>query len=222
MAEKVQLVLDRASMVLNDPQYKRWALSERVTWLNAGVKTIASLHPRVSSLYATITLVDGSRQSLSQDTSREWMRLYEPTYNMAGAVRGSAVRLVPRAAIDNSFRSWARGALAGEVKEACVDERNAMAFDVYPPARAGVQLEIFGAIVPPAVGALNPGGTALVNPNEQLPISGGFEIALTHYVLAWCFAKDASDAMYLQRAQLHQEAFNQAVGSMANDAAAPK
>jgi hypothetical protein len=220
MSEKVQQVLDRVGLVLNDPTYQRWILSERVEWINAGMRTIAAMHPRVSSAYGIIPLVAGPRQSLTQDTTRSWMRVYEVCYNAPSGVRGNSVRMVNRASIDSTYRNWPTGTLASEIKEACIDERSVLSFDVSPPAQNTVQVEVFGAVVPAAVGALNVGGTALANPNEVLTIARGFELALLHYVLAWCYAKDASDPAYIQRSTMHQSAFATAVGTMANAAAA--
>lgn len=218
-----QSIIDRVTHVTRDYDHVRWTLPEIAHWLNDAAGQIATLHPRASSRYVTLTLKEGARQDLRTISSNiAWIRLYELVCNITlnGQATGSTIRHVSRPALDFAFRTWRRRApSAREVKEFAMDERDPFTFDVNPPVAAGTQVLAFAAVRPPKCMILNAAGTALATPAEEFPLAEGYDIPAVDYVLARCFAKDANDASYANRAAMHMQLFQATFGAEVSDTA---
>lgn len=219
----IQSIIDRVTDVTKDRDHVRWTLPELARWLNTAQDTIASLTPRASAQYRVLPLAAGSRQDLRTIApSVRWVRLYDLVCNTrSGQPTGATIRQVARPALDFSVRNW-RGVAptATAVKEFALDERDAFAFDVYPPVQAGTSVYAFAAVKPAPCMVLTPTGDALADPNEEFPLPDGYDIPAVDYVLFRCFSKDVNDQSYASRATAHLQAFQLAVNAEANDAGA--
>jgi hypothetical protein len=223
MAVYTQTVLDSITDITKDVDHVRWPLTEIARWLNQAQSQIASLHPRAAADYYTLELVAGARQDLRTiDADVSWVRLHDLVCNVSGSdPTGATIRRVSRPALDFAFRTWrAKAATATAVKEFSMDERSPFVFDVWPPVVAGTKVLGLASVRPGEVCVLNSGGTALANVNETIGLADGFEVPMIDYALFRMFSKDANDPNYAQRAGMHLQAFNFAMGVETKDAKA--
>lgn len=217
----IQSIIDRVTDVTKDRDHVRWTLPEIARWLNNAQDSIATLTPRASSRYLSLTLQEGSRQDLRTiDANTRWLRLYDLLCNMRDdRPTGTTIRQVSRPALDFSARAW-RGQppTAIAVKEFATDERDPYSFDVYPPVVAGVKVYALAAVKPESSMKLNSEGTGLVDPDEVFPLADGYDIPAVDYILFRCFSKDTNDQSYASRATAHLQAFQLALNAETNDA----
>lgn len=216
----IQSIIDRVTDVTKDYDHVRWTLPEIARWLNDAAGQIASVHPRAAARYVTLTLTEGSRQDLrTLDPDTQWIRLYELVCNVVDdEATGSTIRQISRPALDFAFRTWrGRTPTATEVKEYSLDEREPFTFDVNPPVAAGARVMALAAVRPEPCMILNEGGTALADPDEKFPLAAGYDIPAVDYVLARCFAKDANDPTYANRAAMHTQLFQATLGVEVSD-----
>ena len=224
MAAKIQSIIDRITHISNDEGHVRWTLPEIAHWLNDAQDQIASLHPRASAQYVTLTLQAGIRQDLRTiEPSKRWLRLHELVANMEGnQPSGPTIRLISRPALDFAVREWRRSGSQGTlVKEYAMDEREPFTFDVNPPVQAGVKVYALASAKPPRVMSLQYLTNELSNPNEEFGLADGYDIPAVDYVLFRMFSKDANDPAYAGRAATHLQAFQLAMGVETGDARMP-
>lgn len=219
----IQSIIDRVTYVTKDVDHVRWTLPEISRWLNDAMDQITTIHPRASTIYATLTLAQGARQDLRLiDPNIRWVRLHELVCNVVGSEpTGAAIRQVPRPAVDLRSPNWrSRAPTATVVKEYMLDERDTFTFDVNPPVAAGTKvLALASARANPCMAVDE---DVLVDPDEEFPLAPGYDIPAVDYILFRAFSKDANEASYAARAQQHLQAFQLALGVENNDGVAAK
>lgn len=223
----IQSIIDRITYITKDPDHVRWTLPEIALWLNNAKDQIASIHPRSSAEYVTLTLGEGHRQDLRViDPTKRWIRLFEILANVEehkdgpDTPTGPTIRMISRQALDWAFRNWrASRSLATSVQEYALDERSPFTFDVVPAVQAGTKVYALASAYPPPCMILNSSGTALVDANEKFPLADGYDIPAVDYVLFRLFSKDANDPANAQRAATHLQAFQLAMRVEIIDAA---
>lgn len=221
MAAKTQTVIDSITDITKDVDRERFKLTEISRWMNQGAGQIATIHPRAASQYLQLTLAAGARQDLRTiDPTKQWVRLHELVCNVVGSnPTGDTIRQVSRPALDFTFKTWrSQAATATAVKEYTQDEREPFTFDVYPPVAAGTKVLALASVRPAPFCVLDGGLTALLNPDEIVPLADGFEVPLIDYTLFRLFSKDANDPTYQARAAMHLQAFQLAMGIETKDA----
>lgn len=219
----VQSIIDRVTYITGDSDRVRWSLREIVTWMNEAAGLLAEMPGgRVSAQYVTLTLAEGSRQSLAViDPTKRWVRLFEIVCNApSGKPTGATVRQISRPALDVVSSKWrSQAPTARAVTEYALDERSALQFDVIPPVQAGVQVYALAAVKPAAFGVLDGTGSALANVDEEYPLADGMDVPTVDFVLYRCFMKDTNAPSSMARATAHLQAFQAAAGVEARDAA---
>lgn len=209
----VQDIVDRAMLITKDADGVRWTLDEMILWIRDAIDQIATLHPRVASQYRVVSLHEGTHQDLGLiDPSLRWIRLHELANNVDANQRpvGFKPRLVSDRALYFSVAKWGSRPPAAEVREFSMDERETLAFNVYPPVAEGTQVLLLASIKPPAI----------EDEDSDFPLPDGYEVPATDYVLYRLFSKDANDQSYAQRAAGHLQSFQLAMSVEVKDAAA--
>ena len=205
MAVTVASVISRVEAVLQDTTNIRWPESELVLWVNDAQREIALLKPDASAVNDTITLTDGTKQSIPTGGNR----LLRVVRNMSAASGGTgkrSVRLVSREILDAQTPDWHDPSVSGVaahtnvVKHYVYDDQNPRNFYVYPGVSGNTYLEI--------VYSANP---ATVTASDNLSIPDVFANAVMNYVLYMAYMKDAEYASNAQRAQSHFALFTQSV-----------
>lgn len=97
-------VMRRASIILQDTDAVRWTAVEICDWLNEAQRTIVSIKPNALSRTVTLTLVNGTRQSLPP----EYTMLSKVVCNVSlSGARGKVVKtLARREVIDSAIPGW--------------------------------------------------------------------------------------------------------------------
>jgi hypothetical protein len=208
----VQSIIDRVTYITRDPARVRHTFEEILSLVQDAQLMIATLHPRASTRYTTLTLLQGARQDLRLiDPTGRWLRLFAVEYNVdADDLPGASVRQISRRALDNTMRNWRSATPQDTVEEFAVDEREPFTFDVNPPAVEGTKVMALVAVTPPAI----------ETEESDFGLAEGYDIAAVDYVLYRLFSKDASDASYAARATAHLQAFGVAIAAQIKDASA--
>lgn len=202
MSVTVQSVLDRVQITLQDTTGVRWpAASELILWVNDAQREIALFKPDASATNETITLVDGTKQTIPSTGNR----LLGVVRNMSAASAGTgarSIRIVEREVLDAQTPDWHNPTSTGDaahgavVKHYVYDDSDPRNFYVYPGVSGNAYVEI--------VYSANP---ATVTASDNLAVPDIFANAVYNYVLYNCYMKDAEYTGNNQRAGNHYQLF---------------
>tara|TARA_S200000501_G_scaffold326762_1_gene325550 strand:+ start:14893 stop:15570 length:678 start_codon:yes stop_codon:yes gene_type:complete len=202
MSVTVQSVLDRVQITLQDTTGVRWpAASELILWVNDAQREIALFKPDASATNETITLVDGTKQTIPSTGNR----LLGVVRNMSAASAGTgarSIRIVEREVLDAQTPDWHNPTSTGDaahgavVKHYVYDDSDPRNFYVYPGVSGNAYVEI--------VYSANP---ATVTASSDLAVPDIFANAVYNYVLYNCYMKDAEYTGNNQRAGNHYQLF---------------
>lgn len=189
-------VITRAQIVLNDnsPPYVRWEKPEMFGWLNDAACEVVIRRPAARAVTAALALAAGTLQSLPDGG----LELLDVVRN----VGGRAIRRTDRQLIDDSAPDWHSMKQASAVRHFTFDERAPKTFYVYPPAKAGVQIEALYSEAPPVV----------TDEDDQLDLDRAYIGPLVSYILYRALAKDSEYANGALAAA-HFQAFTEALGT---------
>ena len=206
MTTTVQSVLDRVQQTLQDTAGIRWSeANELIKWVNDAQREIALLKPDATSSNTTVTLVDGTKQSLPSDGNR----LLRVMRNMSAASSGDggrSIRLVARDVLDTQTPTWHDPAVTGEAAHASVvknyvyDEQDPKNYYVFPGITGDAYIEI--------VYSKNP---AAVTASDNLGVDDIYANSVMNYVLYMAYMKESEVAGNAQRASSHYNLFTAAI-----------
>jgi hypothetical protein len=205
-------IIRRVSDVLQDDA-TRWTAPELIRWLNDGQREVQIYRPDATSIVVNGTLPAGARQSLkaipelADKNPLLLMNILRNTSNTSGL--GSVV-LADRAELDAIDPGWYSSSQSTDIEHYMVDQRDPLAFLVYPPALSGAQLELLVSVAPVDVPApTGDGYDSITGSVDMLPY---FSNALVDYVLHRAYLKDAEFSGDASRAIAHYNAFGNALG----------
>lgn len=206
MTTTVQSVLDRVQQTLQDTAGIRWSeTNELVKWVNDAQREIALLKPDATSTNTTVTLVDGTKQTIPSDGNR----LLRVIRNMSAASSGNggrAIRLVARDVLDTQTPTWHDPDVTGDAAHAAVvknyvyDEQDPKNYYVFPGVTGDAYIEI--------VYSKNP---ATVTASDNLGVDDIYANAVMNYALYMAYMKESEVAANAQRASSHYNLFTQAI-----------
>ena len=206
MSVSVQSVVDRVQVTLQDTTGVRWpVVQEIVLWVNDAQREIALFKPDASAMNETITLVDGTKQSIPSSGNR----LLGVVRNMSAASGGTgarSIRIVEREVLDAQTPTWHDPASTGDaahgplVKHYVYDDSNPRNFYVYPGVSGNAYVEIIYS-----------GNPSIVALGDVLTVPDIYANSVYNYVLYSCYMKDAEYTGNSQRAGNHYQLFMAAV-----------
>lgn len=184
---KVSDIITRARILLNDQDGTRWLDNELVSWINDAQKLIALVRPDSSVSNSTVTLVVGTKQSIPTGG----FRLLDVIRNMNvdGITGGRSIRAVDREVLDSQDPMWHTTTTSGTIKHFIYDNRNPLAYYVYPPAIAGTKIEIMYSVAPTEI-TYNAGNVSATM-NTDLTVSDIYLESVLNYVMYRAYSKDA-------------------------------
>ncbi len=194
-------ILGRAGIIIQDTTGTRWPDAELLGWLNDGQREIVLLKPDTHAQNESVVLVAGTKQSIPD----EGLSLVDVIRNMGttpGTTPGRAVRLIRRKILDEQLPDWHTESGSDEIMHYSFDDRDPKRYYVYPPANAGIYLELVYASAPADVAAV---GAAIT-------LDDIYSNALLDYVLYRAYQKDADYAANDQRVAAAYQAFNVSLG----------
>ena len=180
---------------------------DALNWLNDGVAEIVALKPNSFPSTANVSLVAGTRQTITG------VMLLDVGPNMGsdGNTPGKAVKLVSRDVMDAAYPEWTEALAMASVAFCIYDKNDPKTFHVFPPQPANTtqRLRTVQAVIPAPMVSL---ASAVPAPDEYLP-------ALVDYVLYRTFITD-DDAAMVERGNAHYQAFTSKLGGKASAEAA--
>ncbi|WP_287814523.1 DUF6682 family protein [Achromobacter sp.] len=188
---KVAEVISRARTILQDADAIYWEADELPMWVSDGRLEAYRLRPDLFEVSEDFVCAEGARQTLPGGARM----LFDVPRNVSAA-RQRAVTVADAGALGRVRPSWRSQSKAQEIRHFLYDERSPGQFDVYPPARAGVVIELSYAKLPAPV--------TKDDGDKELAEEGAYAPALVDYVLYRAFLKEADTVpAFHQRAAQH-------------------
>ena len=189
----VKEILDRASIVLQDPGFVRWSKSEMLDWVSEAQIAIART-PGAYSKVKVVQLVEGTKQTIPADG---WS-LLTVTRNFSGEDALTPIRLVTRSLLDACVPDWHMSYRRPLVENYTYDDRFPREFFVYPPNDGSGEVEMIYMGIPAEV----------TSESQELELDDTFFPALLSYVLFRAFSKESDYAPGAQSATQYFQAYN--------------
>lgn len=201
-------VIERARIILQDAGADYWDQSELPKWLSDGRMEAYTLRPDLYEKTETVTLNEGTKQSLPNDSRR----LFSVIRNVSHAGQ-RYITVVDAALLARSRPTWRSQPKSKEIIHYIYNDIRGNEFEVYPPAREDVEVEISYAKMPAAISSYSS--------TQELKEEGEHAQALIDYVLYRAFQKEADTVpAFHDRAMQHYGMFQSALaGSIAAKAA---
>jgi hypothetical protein len=216
MATLVSTVLTKVGVLLQDPSYIRWTLSELLGWVNDAQREVVLYKPEACVITAVVPFVAGTtRQQLTgavrpvgSSVTYNAARLVEVIRNHGYATGvtntpGRSISFVDRAVMDAQNPEWHTDpAGVRGVRHYMHDPRDPMTFFIWPKQTYNPNLEICFSYLPESV----------TSANQSLSVSDQFANAVVDYILFRCYSKNAEYAGDANLAIAHYQAFANAMG----------
>ncbi len=199
-------LLRRARTVLQEitQDGTRWTNLELLDWLNEAYATVLAIRPSANAVNAEFGCVAGTRQELPAQADR----LLGVVRNLSSKAQGLIVTPIDRGTLDAARRRWHGEPQTEAIEHFVFDDLDPRRFYVYPPAAATAKLEIVYSRVPEPHGQSEAHSDSV----EALRLPESYAPILLDMVLARAFSKDAEHAANLQRATLHSQSAQAALG----------
>lgn len=190
-----QVVIDKAVVILKDPDFVRWSLKELLGWISEAQVAIART-PGAYSVTKIMSLKEGTRQELPEDA---WA-LVTVTRNFEDDDETplTPIRLVTRSLMDAGLPNWHMEPRRPLVENYIYDERSPRIFYVYPPNDGTGHVEVTYQGIPAEV----------TSGDQPLVLDDSFVPAILSYVLFRAFSKDSDFAPGAANASTYWQAFN--------------
>lgn len=200
MSTAYNLIL-RAQAILQDTTGQQWSEEDLLREVNAGRTMVAVMAPDACTVKRPVQLVEGVRQQLPVDC----IEAMGVTRNLGadGLTVGDVIFPIDLANLSGFIPGWEAGTPATTISGFHYDPGLPREFIVYPPAVAGVYVEVAMRVNPSAIVYDDAGVWQTVG----LGINSKYEEALLEFVLFRAYAKDSEDAQNLNRSSQHQQAF---------------
>lgn len=234
----VKRVLWRVSTTLMDtkPQFTRFTERDMVAALQCGVRALCKYLPQAGARTIAMKLAPGSRQSIAKVLAAN-IKTYDGTdpadlygillleliRNMgaAGTTPGLAIGIVDRQRLDRQAPSW-HTTTGAPVRQYAYNPQDPLTFYVTPPVPATgdavwVDVSLVAPPKPITDGAAPTAERYRIDGanTDTVGVDDQYEDDLWNYCVAYLLLSDAKAQGALARAQLHVQAFNASINSMA-------
>ena len=195
-------ILRRARTVLQERSQDgtRWSNKELLDWLNEAYAALLSIRPSAFATTVEMACQAGAQQAIPGGA--------EQLIEVTGTASGFGVTRVARSTMDAVRRRWQAEPQTDAIEHWMFEDLNPRSFWVYPPAKAGVRLNLIVAQLPER----HAESEASPNSNDPLRLPDAYTPIVLDLVLARAFAKDAESQANLARASLHAQAAQAALG----------
>lgn len=211
-------VMLEASLILQDDRFTRWTLPTLNLFINGALREILLHKPNAFAKTAELPLVRGALQKMPD----EYPILLRITRNLvtidaspAGRAGGSQITLVSRQMLDAISPNWSDPYSTrpnATVKHFMFDVAEPDHFYVYPPNTGGGMVEAMVAAEPARVTAPSSAADQVASWAQVVPIKEAYRQPVVDYMLFRAFSMDLTLPGMAQRAQMHRQAFDQALG----------
>ncbi|VTU38272.1 hypothetical protein H4CHR_04382 [Variovorax sp. PBS-H4] len=181
---KASRVITQARVLLNDPDKVRWTDAELLGWLNGGQLQLVAVRPDAKSTTIDHTLIAGVEQTIGASGVR--------VLDVIRNVGGRAITLVSRDQLNEFDPDWYSARPGAAIKHYTFDANAPKAFEVYPPATAGMKVRLLQSVLPTDCASLDA--------DVDLVSAELFEGALIDFVCYRAWSKDGDANPDAQRA----------------------
>lgn len=207
----MKYITDLASEQLQDPSFDDLSESQLVAWGNMGSAQIAAFVPSACTVIESVKLAAGPRQTIAASG----MVFIRAIRNMGtdGNTPGQAIIMVDNIEILNAFNmSWPTETQVAVIKEVVKDPVVEGVFWTFPPADGSSYIEIERSDKPAPV----IWDSAHAWETVKIGITNEYIGALLDYILYRAYSRDADYPGNIEKATLHKQAFDQALGLTVN------
>lgn len=198
MAISSNTIIGKAQTILQDESAVRWTTTELLSWLNDGQREVCLLKPSVSATNQSVTMVEGTKQSIPVG-GLQVLRLVR-NLSSAGA-GGKVVQVIARDVLDTRKPLWHSETATAVVDHYTFDELDPRTFYVYPPNNGTGFIEVVYAVEPSQI---------LVG--EDISIPDIHANNLLDYILYRAYGKETDQAGSQQRSAQHYQALAASLG----------
>lgn len=201
-------IIRGVSETLGDLAHVRWPVPRLVRYLNDGQRDIITHRPDAGISRAAITLASaGHRHALPAGSAK-----LIDIHGHAGASQAAVRKLSNWTAIDCFLPDWRSATPVAVIEHWMYDARDPLAFEVYPPAQAGVQLDASISMLPTDIAAPAGGDAALWSDVVgNIYVADLFANPLRDYILFRAHSENNRGSLPA-RAMAHFEAYARALG----------
>lgn len=197
---KASSILDRVSILLNDPSGTRWPSSQLIDWLNEAAHELVRVRPDANATYTDFLLTANSaRQTIPTDG----VAAIGLTHNRGadGATSGNAITPVPRIALDALVPAW-RTTTGSAVEHFIFDPATPKSFFIYPHLATTWYVELAYGRIP----------TDIDQPEDDFQLTDEWAAPVVDYVVSRALSKNKTEADG-KKAAAHLQLFYNALGA---------
>lgn len=195
-------IVTRARIALNDADGTRWPDAEFVPIINDACLYVVLHRPDAAMVSAPFACVAGTRQTL-ETLSPDPLRFIDVERNEDG---GRAIRHCTREELDVADPDWHQASATTRVTNYVFDNRDPLAFYLYPAPKSGHRVRVRYAQLPVKLASTGDLATVTLTPSDV------FIDPVLNYVLFRLYAKDSDYSQNAQLAALYRGACNDALG----------
>lgn len=182
----------------------RWPTAEALRWLNDGQREIVNQSPRAYTKASKVTTVAGTRQDFAGLGITDGVQLVDITRNFRadGVTPGRAITKRDRIEFDEQIPLWHSATPVADATHWIFDDRDPLAFFIYPPVTTGTKLEVVYGAEPAALSDLS----------QVITLPDTYANALQFFILFSFYSKDATYAKSGAMAQQYYALFQSSIG----------
>lgn len=199
---KVVTLLTNAQTILLDKTGTRWPLSELLGWFNMAQLAVVNHRPDALSKNIAFSCVLGTLQTLPAEA----LRLLDVTRNESGNKK--PIRLISREILDDQNPDWhSEASPKTQVDHFIYDDRNPKNFYLFPCPAANTSIRVVYSVAPVEIAIAN-----YATDTQTITLDDVYANVLMDFVLYRAYSKDATYAGNAERAMMHYQSFNTALG----------
>ena len=197
-------VLSTATTTLQDETFVHWTQPELLGYLNDGARALVTLRPDVNTVMAPVVPVAGPRQQLPNEA----VTFVDIIGNTSGKQR--QITRVDFATLSATMRDWQSEPQSATALHFMYDQRDPRTYYLYPPSNGLGSIDMLYSAFPAVVTGIG----------DVLSIDLQWKNALTHYVVARAYSKDAEYGGNAALAAQHMGLFDAAAVAQLQSATA--
>jgi len=199
---KVNDILDRASIILQDTSNTRFANADLLKFFNDGQREVVIYRPDANVSNTNFTCAAGSKQSLPSGA----LRLIDITRN----VSGRAISQIDRKTLDESLPDWHNSTADAtrKIEHFIYDSSDPKNFYVYPAAESSFQIEVIYSVSPADVTLSN-----YTTDTTTISLDDIYANCLLDYILYRAYQIDSEFSGNAEKSLMHYRSFANGLGA---------
>ncbi len=206
MAVEAKTIIREAQRAMNDKAGVRMPASDLIDCLNRAQRDIAVARPDVTAVLSDFTLAAGYKQYLPANAAV----LIDIPANTSG--KRKSIRRTDLELLDSCEPGWRTGTAKSEILHYCLDPRNPRLFYVYPPASAGVEVEMEASAYPVDIPQPASPGDSWETVSGDISLADEWSTALLMVTLYYAYLTDLEGVANVGLAAGYKQTAEQILG----------